>query len=1272
MKKKIAWTPSQSAAIETHGHDIIVSAAAGSGKTAALTERIIRSLTRESNPTDMTRILAVTFTRAAAAELRRRISSALSERIAEEPGNKRLIRQLMLLGSAKICTIDSFCSDVVRAGFSSLPLPAGFRIPDDTELRLLKQSVMNDVIDAAFESDGTPFAELADSLAGGNKNDVQLPEVLCQTYNRLQGLPEGVEYLRHCYEALEAEQDMRFYDTRAGKVCATELLGQLDYYKTFLERAAEELDANEKTRKSYLPAFTADLEHCRRLIDAIEAGDYTAARSTALNYTPRSLGRLSSAEKTPRIEMLVSVRTAIRDELREGSKKKSSIQSRAFAQDSDEIRRGFARTASMLGAMYRVLKSFEQRLNEEKQLRALCDFDDIRRYAYSLLVAPDGTPTPLAHDYASRYDEVFIDEYQDVNEVQDKLFCAVSNGHNRFMVGDIKQSIYGFRGAEPSLFAKYRADFSRPESGGETIFMSENFRCDKSVIDFVNLVCGRIFPACGESIGYTREDDLVFGKGAPEGFLPEQVSVVVLTAPEDKDSAAPDGETVMQSDAAAPDAPRGEVSAPDKAESHTAPDKTENHTPAADAQSDDEEDMQSEVAYVAATISELLRSGRLDNGKRVSPADIAVLCRTKSACAAVAERLTALSIPVNSDSARGYYTRPEVSLMISLLTVIDNPQRDVQTAAVLRSPLFGFSMDELSRIRKSADKKSSLYDAVTLYSSKDDPLAAKCRGFTERLEGYRGMARVLSADRLLRGLYRDTSIIALCREAAARADLERLYEYARQFEAGSFRGLYNFIKYVNQAIAEGDNGDVAPAEPGAAAVTILTIHHSKGLEFPVCIVCGCGGNFNLRDTQNAFVFSRTIGPGIRLKDTTGLASLRTPLHTAAALDACRLQLEEEMRLLYVALTRARERLIVTASCRRGLSKKLLNAELYRETAHPYPLLHVKSSLDWLLDVLPLTPSADSCYRLELMPSDTIPRPLPYTPESLDGQSAECLSCPDEKQLERELESRFDFTYPFEHLTHLPAKLSVSKLYPGMLDEDTEDLSEPNAPAPKLGTMTFAPRFLTDTSENSPSDNSTPACEKPCHTPANRITSAERGTATHVFLQFCDFDSCISHGVRHELKRLCERGFIPAHMAEIVDIGQLEAFFASELFASLRTAREVHREQRFNIMLPASAFSSDPSTASTLDGEKLLVQGVIDLFFTDADGRLILCDYKTDRLTPAQLADPALAAAMLSERHRTQLSYYSAALARICSRRPDRVVIYSLPLGKTVDVETDLI
>lgn len=1237
-----SWTAAQQAAISLRGHELLVSAAAGSGKTAALTERIIGSLTREDDPADITRILAVTFTRASAAELRRRISSALSERIEADPQNTRLVRQLMLLGSAKICTIDAFCGDVVRANFQRLPLPAGFRIPDDTELKLLKRSVMEEVIDRRYAAGNASFAALADCLTG-NKNDAALSKLFIDIYNELLNLPDGVKYLEGCTAALLAEAEKDFYSGRAGSVQNRYLTEELSYYGSFFADACDELRCDPVLTLKYYPAFEADLNFCRDMLRQLALNNYGAAYGTAQLYSPVSL-RSPGKAKSERTEALKKRRTKIKNAL-------ASTLRKYFGQSPEAVKDSYIRTAELCGELYNTISQFENNLCSEKLARGICDFDDIRRYAVQLLIGEDGCPTDIARDYAERFDEIFIDEYQDVTLMQDMLFRAVSNGHNRFMVGDIKQSIYGFRGAEPSLFADYRAaypsyDAPHGENDGLTVFMSENFRCDKNIIDFVNLICPRIFRACGDSVGYVSGDNLVFAKLCDENYSSPRVSVNIITAASPADTAEL-GETPTY-DAGDTSAVGGNTDSDDDA--------------------DDDADG-TETDFIAAEISRLLHGECRADGKALRPGDIAVLCRAKSTCGKVSGALSAAGIPVVSDLSRGYFKKPEVMLMISLLTVIDNPQKDIPLAAVLRSPLFGFTMDELSQIRSFCDKSASLFDCVISFSEGDGDLSRKCRLFCDKLTAYRGMARALPADRLLRGIYRDTAALSLAGgDGSGRGDLLRLYEYARQFEAGSFKGLYNFIRYVNNAVSGGSEGDTPAAEPGQDAVTVITIHHSKGLEFPVCFLCGCAKRFNMADTQSDLIFDTVTGPTMYIKDATGLAKLNTPLRQAAAMHTKRSQTEEEMRLLYVAMTRARERLYLTAQCLRGFESKLEGAALEKEIPGSFPILNAGCYLDWLLPALSDSPPSDAPYTFNVISRADIPAAIPYMPDADDTPKAYVF---DSAEYAAELEKRFTYVYPYEHLTRLPAKLSVSKLYPGMLDGEEDGESSPDVsgntsvadsadaesntvPSEQpLASRTFTPEFLAGSREG-------------------RVTSAERGTATHVFLQFCDFSRCERNGISDELSRLTEERFIPRCMAELVNVRQLEAFFRSEFYALLRHAREVWREQRFNILLPAATFTEDSGSAERLAGEELLVQGVIDIFFTDSDGRLILCDYKTDYLTPGECADPQLAASKLSERHRTQLSYYAAALARIFGRRPDRTVIYSLPLGGTVDISVDII
>lgn len=1218
------WTAAQAAAINIRGCDLLVSAAAGSGKTAALTERIIRAITREDNPLDITRILAVTFTRAAAAELRRRISQALSEHLLAEPGNTRLVGQLMLLGSAKICTIDAFYNEIVKTYFQRTNLPAGYRIADDAELTLLQKAVMESLINRSFAAGGT-FPVLADNFTG-NRDDRQLADFFIGLYENIRVFPEGVGFLSTYAEILKNEAGLGFFHTRAGRVLSDRLCEELECYLWIFNTALANFMDDAAWKAAYSEGYTADRDHILALLEAIRSCDYDTARETALSYSPKKLKTLRN--KTPEIERFYSQRNKIKYRLME-------IAARYFSRPGSTIPDTFKKTAEVCLGLYDFLSQYEKELREEKLSRGICDFEDIRRITLELLVDQNGQPTDIAREYACRFDEILIDEYQDVDRVQDMIFRALSTCCNRFMVGDIKQSIYSFRGAEPSLFSGYRARYKiwnagrryKPEPAGLSVFMSNNFRCDENIINFVNLVCLRIFPACA-SLGYVPEDNLIFSKKTPAGYRPPPVVVTLIHKGSAEDSGKDAGDS--------------------------APGASDNEAMLG----------QPELRYIAGEISRLLREEKNADGSPVKPGDIAVLCRKRDTCGRVAEALGALGIPATSDNESGYYTDPAVSLIISLLTVIDNPQKDIPLAAVLRSPLFGFTMDDLICIRRQAEESCSLYDALELASTQDGNLAGRCRRFVEKLSAYRVLSRSLPADELLRHILRDISAFSLAGGSEGQERLLRLYEYARRFEAGSFRGLYNFIHYVNNAIeAEAKLGEEA-AEPSEDAVNVITIHHAKGLEFNICFVAGCGKEFNFSKIRGAdFLPDPEVGPAVRLRDPTGLARVNNQLMRAAVLKQQRCDTEEEMRLLYVAMTRARERLYLTAwlGGRQKLENKLDDIEILRRYPGSFAVLSAKSYLDWLLLSLDREPPAGAPYEFKIITDNEVPQPVrPAPADSRTKKEQEDRTSRDPAELERLFDERFSFVYPHAHLTRLPAKLSVSRLYPGILDEgdNSYDLSEVSG----AGKVTVSELL--------------PTTKKPASPPAfaadkKAADSAERGTATHVFLQFCNFERCRAHGIDSELAYLIEKKFISKHLAYLVDKRQIEAFFNSDLYALLSRAKWIRREQRFNILLPASLFTERPGLAAELKDEELLIQGVVDLFFEDGDGRLILCDYKTDHLTPAELADPKLAAAKLGERYKPQLSYYASALSRICGRRPDRVVIYSTPLGGTVDVEVDI-
>ncbi len=1183
------WTAEQRLAIETRGKTLLVSAAAGSGKTAVLTERIVRMLTDPDAPASLDRMLIVTFTRAAAAELRQRIALALSDALAADPQNRHLHRQLLALSSAKISTISAYCLELVRTHFQRLGLPAQFRMADEGELGVLSRSLMDELIGQRYAADPT-FGVLADHFTGARSDD-SLADTFLSLYAKLAAYPEGIGYLAQAAEALR-QNGLSLTGGWGGIIAAHTRRLYADAEQIYA-RACDDMADDAGMAKAYLPAFSADRDHITAVLAALDDGDYADLREAVCTYTAQRLGILRGDAKSAESERWRNARDSFK-------KTREDLAERFFSLSPDALCAVIDETAAVIDRLHRLLADYDAGLTAEKKRRGICDFSDVERYALSLLVDGQGADTDIAAALAEQFDVICIDEYQDVNAVQDRIFRAIARPHTRFMVGDIKQSIYRFRGAEPSIFADYRRAFpplGDAEGDSASIFMSNNFRCDAPIIACANRIFAYLFGLCGESIGYLPADDLVCGKLSPDGAVPVPVTVA-LCPPDDR--------------------------------------------------ADDEHDAPSpEYRYIAAEIARLLREGRLDDGSPIRASDIAILTRAKTGIPRLMLALEDAGIPCSAGRTSSFFENPEVLMMLCLLNTIDNPNRDVYLAGTLRSPLFGFTLDELIAVRQASPEPGEpLCAALKRYTDEHD--WAKGRQFLDRLAEYRSMAEGTPVDRLLNQLYRDTSVLAYAGAAddeqrtpeQKRANLHLLYDYARRFEASSYKGLYNFILYLNDIIAEGakvEEPEVTPED----AVRIMTIHQSKGLEFPVCFVCDLGRQFNLRDTGENLLFDHQVGIALRLRDESGFARRTTPIREAIAAHVADSQREEEMRVLYVALTRARERLYLTAQCKKGKSPDdlLADAESRRFLAGQDMLMHCSTYLDWILTALSGSP--EDCWRAVIPQTEEIAEPpvllAPPVPAAAVAEDA----------LIDTLRARFDFVYPDTHLTDLPAKLAVSRLYPTLLDDEAlpDRLSQP----PALPQMRQRPAFLDGFAED----------------PAT--AGAERGTATHVFLQFCDFARCAADptplGIAAEAAQLSEARFITPRMAELLRADELARFFASPFYAELASARWMLRERRFHLYLPAASFTADPDYAARLGDEQILVQGVIDLCFESASGELILCDYKTDRLP----ADHDRAAAILRERHGAQLGYYAEACRALFGRAPDRICLWSLALGEAFEM-----
>ena len=1227
---KRTWTPSQETAIDLRGKLLLVSAAAGSGKTSVLTERIIRRLLDETDPISLSEVLIVTFTRAAAAELKSRIAKALGAALAADPGNTRLSRQLLLLGSAQISTIDAFFQQVVRSNFERLDFPAAFRIADQNELYALSRETIDALITEFYQIYEPPiaadngespfrrlrnnrFADCMDHIFGGTSRS-DLGDLLLSFYEKFSTFPQGVALLRTSSEQLRREADGDFLLSRAGGVIRDRLIAEIDGFMLVLSETQAHHEADPEAVRRQSGILASDIDQSRALLCALHGSEWEAVRAAAMNFT---FPTFRAADGRPDwSERYQTARNAFKGFLKDACKT-------LFADSPQQIKRQMTDTADLAEMLCSFYSVYRERVLSEKLDRGILDFNDIRDALYRLLTGEEGKA--LTEILRGKYREIYIDEYQDVDEIQDCIFSAIGGDH-RFMVGDIKQSIYGFRGSDPSIFAGYRrsmplsTDPAAKDSPSVCVFMSENFRSDQTVIDFANTVCSFLFSACPDSVGYLPEDDLQRGKPIPdsEGWKPVPAQVVIFQ----KDSAkkTTDGEDVAK------------------------PDETGTH----DENGEEEPQISREARWVAAEIARLLREGRLNDGSPILPEHIAILSRngdrhTEPYVAA----LKSLGIPVSSEAAGKFSHSPLLIDLLNLLHVIDNPYRDIPLSEYLTTGFGGFTLEELSEIRLASPTRESLYDAICAASDNADfPCSEKSRAFAEWLENYRRLSAAQPADRFLRLLSLDERFAPI----ASSPEFLTLYEQARIYQRSSWCGLYGFLEYVTR-LWDGNRLSAGGFRGAESAVNVMTMHASKGLEFPVVFVVGCGNAFSDRDQRFPMLYHKTVGFSSRLYREEKGGLIGTVLGEAGKMAVADEDAEGEIRLLYVALTRARERLYVTGSPTRLTPSLMADVSMIRRNSRA-GILSAKSFLDWVLAALFAKERTDgSCPAV-------IRWMLPDEPIEAEAQSAVPAPSVAEKHdaeplfahYKAVLERAKTFSYPLDALRGIPTKAAASKLRSDLLDVLKKENNEAAALDEQIRLMRDAePSF----------DGLLSAHRQP--------TAAEIGTATHAFLEFCNLPNLTPDGIDAEAERLVEKQFLTPETAKILNRRQLRAFASSPLIGQVRAAKQVLREQKFGLFLPLSELTTDPALADALKDRELFVQGSIDLVLVGSDGHISLYDYKTDHVTPEERADRALLRSHLSARHGNQLACYSRAIENLFGKRPDKICLFMLAIGEAIEI-----
>ena len=1183
------WTEEQQKVIDTRDRNILVSAAAGSGKTAVLVARILALVTDPAHPVDIDRLLIVTFTNAAAGEMRQRIRDALEARAEEAPENAHLQRQLVLIHNAQITTIHSFCLQVLRSHFHMIGLDPGFRIADEGEMLLLRQDVLKETLEEAYElgagevhtTETEEFRQLLEQLAPG-KDDQAVQNALLQVYQFSLGQPWPDEWLAGCRmaycrpdgEETPPEPDWVRFVVKDTKRVLADVREEILYAITLCQA--------EHGPYMYEKAMQDDLA----MVEALQAADsyreLAKAFAVSGTYTRLSTKKDESVSKEQK-EQVQELRAGIKDAL-------ASVRVQYFYDRPEALEETFYASGVVVRALTRLVERFMEKLTEKKREKNVLDFSDLEHLALEILVVHDETgiqASPAAMEYAEQFKEIMIDEYQDSNLVQELILNSVAGRGrgeaNRFMVGDVKQSIYRFRLACPELFLEKYQTYRELENACR-IDLHKNFRSRSEVLDGVNEIFRQIMTENLGGIVYDKDAMLYPGAVfAPDSGEARRLPEFLLLDPEDQDK------------------------------------------------------QEAEARLVGMQIQQMVGSFPVWDAKRsayrpMAYRDIVILLRTVSGWAETfGEVLSDMGIPCFTGSQKGYFSAVEVRTVLAYLEVLDNPVQDIPLAAVMRSPIGGFSDEALAKLR-SASEERRFYDCCIAYrdNGEDAALRLALDTFFRQMEYFREKAAYTPIHLLLWEILDVTGYGAYAAALPAgrqrKANLDMLVEKAIAYEATSYRGLYHFIRYIESLKRyEVDYGEASLGTESDDTVRIMSIHKSKGLEFPVVFVSGLGKQFNETELRGRLALHSSFGIGCDYVDTT--LRLRQPsllkkvIQKTSALE----NLGEELRILYVAMTRAKEKLILTGAVPNASQKleawQTLNVRAM-ETLSYSTLTKASSYLDWVLPAL-LQHSGKDCFLLRVLSAEDL---LEESKEAKASDLWRVLEHPkEEPEARRYLERVFSAEYPYEQEQAISGKVSVTELKKQtQLPEEHEGLELYPVKESK-GTV---PRFR--------------AAE-------TTMPGSMRGTIYHTFMENLDFHK--KDVLETQLEEWIKCGKMTRDEAAAVRISDIRRFLESDIGLRMERAEEggrLHREQPFVLGVPAHEIRSCWQSE-----ELVLVQGIIDAWFEEDDG-IVIVDYKTDRVRTMQT---------LAGRYHIQLEAYAKAVARLTGKTVKECGIYSFCLGR---------
>ncbi len=1153
------WTLQQKNAIRARNGNVLVSAAAGSGKTAVLVERVKEIITDKENPVDIDNLLVVTFTNAAAAEMKSRISSELEKIIRENPKDSNAMRQLSLLSGAKICTIDSFCINLVRDNFFKLGISRDFSIIDEAEENILTETALGTVLDNFYEKSDGDFLSLTELLSSP-KDDKALFEAIKKLYIYIYSQPFPLKWLRNVAELYNPEIPLE--ESEWYPYLIDEIKDGIDSGKELIGRCRDILDPSDELFEGYSANIDADMLLFDRLSESLDKG-WDAIISAFKNVSFARIAYKRGYESPVKAEF-----SAIREVYKNivGKDLKE-----LFCALSDDYTQDMYTLYPVLIKLCELVEDFDRELLSLKEERNGYSFSDIEHFAIELLTEADKDgkikKSDLALDLQKGFYEILIDEYQDTNEAQDLIYSTISNGNNCFAVGDVKQSIYRFRLAMPHIFIDKKNSYSDYNAGDENgnfrIALDKNFRSRKGICDYVNYVFSSFMSEKAGEINYDKSEYLNYGADYEEnGTVSAQLNILDNCG-EDTDK--------------------------------------------------------NEAAYIAKVILSKIEAGEtIRDGNIYRPinfGDFAILLRsTKKHIAQYNETLTSFGIPVISENTSNLFESNEIKILLSLLRITDNPMQDIPLLAVMMSPLYGFTADEMAEIKINGTGSG-------LFASVVNSQSEKVKNFLDEIDMFGKTASTMPVSAFIRFLCEYKSIYAFANalgngEQRCR-NIGKFIEFAAAFDASGSVGLTSFMRYADK-VAESDRGIESASVNTASnnAVKIMSVHHSKGLEFPVVILAGASRRYNMRDLSERLLLNPFLGVGVKVHNEENLYDYSTIPYIVIKRLNKRALLSENLRVLYVAMTRAKEQFISFVTLD-SLESRIgsLAPKISSGNINPYLCRNVSSDGDFLLlsalthqngaelrkrtDISVKTVCAD--FPLDIFIENSV--------EKIGKPEIMEIAEPNDELIEK-IREKLLFKYEGAALSSIAAKRTASSL-----DESVTELEY---------ITSSRPAFMSD----------------------GEMTPGEKGTAMHTFMQFCDYTRA-REDLESEIERLKEKAFITERQAESLNRNALNSFFGGAFAKRIFNSDKLYREFKISSFVKVRELENIDSD------DEILIQGISDCIFEE-NGELVLVDYKTDRVKSEE---------QLLNMYKNQIAFYKSAVSKALGKKVKQSFLYSFALGK---------